>query len=271
MPLVDESNGDYHASDAVSRSGLWTIYTKSPFHYAFTKNKPSPVLDIGTATHTAILEPERFEETIMRGPEDRRGNKWREMADEAVARDMILLTEGDYTKVEIMREVAASNAYLQALLRGDKLIEQSAYITDEEHGVQVKSRPDLFNKSLSVLVDLKTAVSAAPDDFSRAIAKRGYHMQEAVYTDVFGKASGLNVDGFVFVVIEKPTENNPPVIECYELDANAVSEGYAQYRKALARYAECVKNNAWPSYSGTCQTLSLRPWDYIETQPIGDG
>ena len=267
MPLVTETNEQYHASDPVSKSGLWTLYTKTPYHYRFTRGRHTPALDIGTATHTAILEPELFEKTVMRGPEDRRGNKWKEANDEAVAKSMILLTDGDYAKVDVMREVAARSAYLQALLRGEKLVEQSAYAEDEEHGVLVKCRPDLFNKSLSIAVDLKTAVSASPDDFAKAVGQRGYHMQEAVYTDVFSRASGIDVNGFVFVVIEKPSDENPPIIQCYELDNNAVAEGHAQYRKALAKYADCVKKDEWPAYGDACRTLSLRKWDYIETMP----
>ncbi len=267
MPLVTETNEQYHASDPVSKSGLWTLYTKTPYHYRFTRGRHTPAPDIGTATHTAILEPELFEKTVMRGPEDRRGNKWKEAKDEAVAKSMILLTDGDYAKVDVMREVAAMSAHLQALLRGEKLVEQSAYAEDEEHGVLVKCRPDLFNKTLGIIGDLKTAVSASSEDFSKAVGQRGYAMQEALYTDVFSRASGLSVDGFVFIVIEKPTDENPPIVKCYELDAAAVNEGYAQYRKALAMYAECHKIDTWPAYGDGIDTISLRRWDYRETQP----
>lgn len=265
--LVTETNDQYHASDPISKSGLWTLYTRTPYHYRFTRGKHTPALDIGTATHTAILEPEKLDDTVIRGPSDRRGNKWKEAQDEANHKNAILLTEGDHDKVLAMRDVAACNSYLQALLRGDKLIEQSAYSEDPEHEVLIKCRPDLFNKTLGIIGDLKTAVSASSEDFSKAVGQRGYAMQEALYTDVFSRASGLSVDGFVFIVIEKPTDENPPIVKCYELDAAAVNEGYAQYRKALAMYAECHKIDTWPAYGDGIDTISLRRWDYRETQP----
>lgn len=262
--LKVETNEQYHSSEGISKSGLWEIYTKSPFHYAHTKKQSSPTFDYGTAVHTAILEPDKFDESIIRGPEDRRGSKWRDAMDEAEHKKAILLTASDYDDVLSIREAADADKNITALLKGETIIERSAYHKDDEYGLTVKCRPDLYNKSLSIMADVKSTASAEPHHFIKSIVNFGYHVQEAMYTDVFTKASNLKVDAFVFIAIEKPSKGSPAIIQCYELDADAVKEGYLIYRKALDIYANCVNNKSWPAYGGGIKKLSIPKWAFKE-------
>ena len=51
------TNAEYHASSALSASGAKTIAMKSLAHFKYGEVKESPALDLGSATHTLILEP----------------------------------------------------------------------------------------------------------------------------------------------------------------------------------------------------------------------
>jgi len=263
MTILTNSNEEYHASEGVSKSGLWCLYTKTPFHYKYGKRTTSAAFDLGSAAHCAILEPEQFEARYWRGPDDRRGNKWKEAQDYAEFQQMDCLTSGDYDMALIIRDTAMTCEALQIMLEGDRVVEQSAYHTDEETGVTVRCRPDLYNRSNNIILDLKTAADASLGGFSASVGKFGYHMQDALYTDVWSKAGGGAVEGFFFVVIEK---SEPPMVSVMELDAEAVAEGHAIYRKALATYAQCLAADQWPGYPADVQTVSLRRWDYRETE-----
>lgn len=60
------TNEMYHEEiDGVSGTGLCTLYLKSPAHYAYGEKKESPALIFGIASHTAMLEPEKFEEEVV--------------------------------------------------------------------------------------------------------------------------------------------------------------------------------------------------------------
>jgi hypothetical protein len=265
MPIKIETDEEYHSGEGVSKSGLWELYTKTPFHYRYGVKPERTALEVGKASHIAILEPERLEVSVTRGPVDRRGNKWKEAQDFAAFHKTILLTEGDFDMVMRIRDLAGTCRALDFMRDGDPIIETSAYHVDEETGMLVKTRPDLYNPKHKLLADIKNMADGSAAAFGRDMPRFGYHVQEALYTDVWSKGSGNEVDGFMFIVFEK---SDPPMLAVYELDANAVAEGHALYRAALAKYAECFKADEWPGYPDEVQRISIaKPWDYKLTQP----
>lgn len=265
MPIRIEDDATYHGGEGVSKSGLWKLWSKTPYHFRFGAKKETTALDVGKAAHLAILQPELFEGAVIRGPADRRGNKWKEAQDFADFSKAILLTQDDYDQCLAIRELAATCAELDVLRGGEHIIETSAYHVDEETGVLVKTKPDVYSVQHKIIADIKNMADASFDAFRRDIPKFGYHMQEASYTDIWSNGSGYDVDGFLFVVMEK---SDPPMLAVYELDAPAVAEGHAIYREALRRYAECERTNTWPGYPSGVQRIGLRDrWAYKMTTP----
>ena len=255
--LITEPAEAYHANPAIGRSGLWRLYSKSPYHFRYHTQEETSAMTLGTAIHTAILEPDKFEAQFHRGPNDRRGNKWKDEMSLAESEDKECLTSGDYDNALLIREQAVTCAELQQALRGNVHIERSIY--NEIDGMPVKIRPDLYNADMRVMVDLKSTSDASPEAFAKSAARMGYNFQEAFYTSV-SNMSGLSVEGFVFVAIEKPTADNPAVFQCYELDREAFDAGRAIMFDALNRYHECMATNKWPAYGGGVRTLSLPAW-----------
>ncbi len=264
MPIRIEDDEAYHSGEGVSKSGLWELYTKTPFHYRYVERPARTALEVGKASHIAILEPERLEAAIVRGPADRRGNKWKEAQDFATFSQAILLTEADHDLVMRIRDVAATVPELDTMRDGEHIVETSAYHVDEETGMLVKTRPDMYNVQHRIICDIKNMADASKAAFERDAGKFGYHVQEAVYSDVWAKGAEHPVEAFFFVVFEK---SNPPMVAVYELDANAVAEGHAIYRAALARYKECFERDEWPGYEPGVQKISLRPFAYRLTTP----
>ena len=65
------SNEDYHAdTEHINGSGLWNIYDRCPaaWRYKDEEDEQSKALVFGTGSHTALLEPERFEAQYARMP-----------------------------------------------------------------------------------------------------------------------------------------------------------------------------------------------------------
>lgn len=264
----DIPNEVYHAGPGVSRSDLWTIYTKTPAHYRFGEKKESKALDFGTASDMAILDPELFEERVMMGPEDRRGNRWKDAEASAISLGKLLLTGPDYEACLQMRDVVHANAYLHRLItQGQPLAGQSGYWRDAETGKFCKFRPDLIRKDLGVMLDLKTTRSAAARTFASSVLEYGYHAQEAWYSAGY-EACGLgSLNGFVFLAMEKEA---PFAFRLYELPPSIVAEGHLAMRSALALYAQCEETDEWPGYDEAVTELPIPRWGYKLT-PAPDG
>lgn len=259
------TNEDYHAAPGISKTGLWTIHTKTPFHFRYGERKNSSFFDLGSAAHTAVLEPESLDSRVAKGPADRRGNKWTDAVNAAEFHGQMLLTAGDHDKVLRIRDSADKNATLRALRPG-LVVEQSGFALDPETGVLCRCRPDGYQPSSGIILDLKTTTDGGASAFARSVANFGYHVQDAFYSFVWDEAQSYcepttpprcGVQGFVFVVVETTA---PYVTSTYELDPSAVDEGRAIYRAALARYAECARTDVWTAYPDEPEPLKLPRW-----------
>ncbi|KYK44565.1 hypothetical protein A1D31_14305 [Bradyrhizobium liaoningense] len=256
-------NEAYHAGPGISKSGLWTIETKSPAHYKFGEREESNAFDFGDACHLAILQPNDFEKAVVRGPEDRRGNKWKDVAEVCKADKKLLLTSGDFDGVLAIRDTVHADPWINSIITsGDGVNEASGFWIDPETGELCRCRPDRYRRDIKLILDVKSTASAHPDAFAKSVVNFGYHAQEAFYTDGW-QACGQQVEGFAFLAFEKKP---PYAYAVYELPPSIVEEGRAMMRKALNTYAECRKANRWPAYGDGVQELSFKRWSYRLTQ-----
>lgn len=268
--IANLSNADYHASDGISKSGLWTIHKTSPAHYKYSVRDEKSHFDFGEAAHLAILEPDAFERIVHCGPDDRRGNKWKAAQEECAATMVehrgaktpkLLLTSSDYQDVLGIRDAVHADAWISGIITGGKsMVEASGYWIDPETGVNCRCRPDLWREDLGIMLDVKSTLSAAAADFSRSVVNYGYHSQEAFYSDGW-RHLGKQVDGFVFLAWEK---KKPYARSVFELPPSIVEEGRAIMRKSLSAYAACADSGDWPGYPTGVQELQFPKWAYSE-------
>jgi hypothetical protein len=264
----DIPNDAYHAGPGISKSGLWTIYNQTPAHYRFPPAKKELTTqqiadrDFGSAAHVAILEPERFESGVFKGPKDRTGNKWKDAVAEAANLGRILVVQEAYERILAMRDTLHANARISKILTGGKpQVEASGYWLDPVTGELCRCRPDHYRPDLELITDYKTAESVHPDAFARAVENYGYHVQEDHYTEGW-RQCGNKVSGFAFLAQEK---KSPYAFKMYEIPPSFAAEGSAIKRKALDTYHECVKANSWPGYGDEVEELKFKRWSYRET------
>lgn len=262
MPLKQEDDESYHGGPGVSKTTLWALWSKSPFHARFGAKKESAAFDLGRAAHVSILEPETLEARVMKGPDDRRGLKWTSAQDEATATARTLLTASDYDQALLIRDLAATVPELQVMRQGKPIIETSAYT--EIDGTLVKTRPDIYSPTHKMMADIKNLTDVSPHAWDRSVDKFGYHVQDALYSDVWERATGMEVEAFFFICFEK---SNPPIVQCYELGPATKAEGHAVYQSALASYSECLRTDTWPAYGSGVQTREMSRWGFKLTPP----
>jgi PDDEXK-like domain of unknown function (DUF3799) len=260
MITTTMTNAEYHSAAGISKSGL-DLIARSPAHYKYAPPKESTrAMEIGTAIHTALLEPDRFAEdyVLLRDVTDRRAAAYKDACKYHPSERVLTGSEAD--KVMGMSESVLGNIHAQAMLsHADAQKELSVITTDPETGVTVKARFDLLVGAKSL--DVKKTQDARSEAFAKSVANYRYHVQAAFYSDVFMWETGDKLEAFGFLVVE---EEMPHASCIYVLDDEAMEYGRRLYRRDLNRYAECVNSGAWPSIDTAPQLLALPQWVYKE-------
>lgn len=265
-PLADGIHRDvsfdrYLKEDRVSKSGLWVAYSRSPAH-AITEKEESNAMKVGSASHCVLLEPDSFRLRFHRGPEDRRGNRWKDFVAEYGEG---ALTAAEFDAALELRDAVRNIPEIKLLTGNGAYREITACATDPVTGLKTRARADGYVPGHGIIVELKTTNDARPEPFSRIVKQFGYHMGEAHYTKTWKDAGGDNFQAFIFIALEPEA---PYAVKIYELDPDTIAEGEAIRQKAMEIWARCVETGEWPAYETKPETLGLRKYDYRETVPV---
>lgn len=247
-------NALYHGGPGWGSSQLKMIYERTPAHLKHSPPKEGVALDVGTGIHTAVLEPHNFDKEIARGPSDRRGNKWKEALEEHSGK--IVLTEGDYDMCLHIRDAVYAQSHIARILQSNsKMVEHSAYA--EVGDLLLRVRPDFYDPAANLMLDVKSTKIASASEFTKSVFNYSYHLQAAMYPEIWHYAGGGETHEFLFLAIEK----EPPYLcALYRLDEEAQEQGLRAYRWARARLAWCVRNDEWPGYTEEITDLSMPRW-----------
>jgi hypothetical protein len=248
------SNERYHKSEGVSKSGL-DLIDRSPAHFKAKSFESTRAMEIGTAIHTAILEPELFgNEYAVIDCEDRRSAIYKAACKERASSNVLTQAEGD--RVSGMFDAVYSHKPAREIMDAPGRNELSVYAKDPETGVLVKCRFDRL-LDCGTAADLKKTQDARPDAFTRAIDNYRYYVQAAFYMDVYKWATGETLQSFNFIAIE---EAAPHGCRVYPIDALSIEFGRIAYRSALNTYADCLATDKWPGYTEEVQEIGISNW-----------
>jgi hypothetical protein len=277
----------YRAIPAINKSGL-DYFSQSPAHYFANclstqrvEKEPTAAMKLGHAIHTICLEPADFEKRYICEPTDppKRPSVtqinakkpssetletirfWAEFTEKAAGRRV--LTAGEWEKCHRIRDAFRKHPIAQEFLsEGD--FEVTLVWTDELEGVKCKARVDWL--ACGLILDLKSTISAAPDEFGKQATKLNYPCQSAFYLDGYRTLTGEDLD-FIFTALEK---EEPFASAWYHATEDVVSYGRQINRRHMKAYAQCLKSGVWPAYPEEIMDLKLPAWAFKQeqTKPI---
>lgn len=251
----------YHAWPAVSSSYL-ALFRNTPAHARYEMLHPSDskAMRLGTAIHTAILEPADFGKRYMVSPSaTKRSKADRELWAKAEETwpGVEFRPEEELTEIEEIAVLVRAHPTVSRLL-DTKLRELSIVWVDEETGLTCKARLDAVTRyaGYTWIVDLKTCEDASPSEFSRSIGRYCYHVKAAHYRT--GLATLMPAERkFVWVAIEK----KPPYgIAVYEVSDGLLAQGEEERYAYLAQWAKAKESDYWPSYPTDISPIDLPRW-----------
>lgn len=234
------SNSTYHAANGYSSTQIRLVQRGGLGALDWYKNAPSKetkqgALLIGTAIHSAILEPECFEKQYLCAPEvDLRTKDGKhslaEFESQAVSNNQIVLKKDEFEQIELMRDSALAHPLVAELLENGEPELSIFYRT--EKGTLLKIRPDWLGlySGVPFILDVKTTDDV--HDFGKSVDKFGYHLQAAFYRIIAQKVFNLDID-FLFCAIGKRPECGRYPVKLGMLDEEDSEEGVIQVNHVI--------------------------------------
>lgn len=255
---------EYRQHPAISRSDLFKI-KESPEKFRYhidNPEPPTPSLVFGQLFHAMALQPETVGEQFVIDPKiNKRSNagkdEWKAFLEANEGKTII--TDDMYQLATEMCKALYANEAARKLLDGEK--EKPFFWVDELTGEECKCRTDVITQvgNLNVIVDLKSAESAATENFTKDAVKYGYDFQSAHYKTGVEKNTGKEYI-FVFIVVEKKP---PYAVNILQADDLFVRRGYDIFRELIGIYHDCKRTGNWYGYLGKfnqINNLALPAW-----------
>ena len=262
MRIEDMTNDEYHSKkEYLSASSIKTIL-QNPYEFLHPIRKESKAFSVGSATHSLILEPHKFNDEFAVAPDV---NKRTKVGKEEFAlfekenADKCVLSKDEHFLSKSMSEAVLSTNEAKNILRNG--IAECSFFSEID-GVKVKCRPDYYREDLGIVIDVKTVQDASPDAFIKDVANFGYYIQAQFYMDVL-ESLGYPAKKFLFIAVQK---KEPYMVGMYELDSTSLDFGREEYLRAFDIYREIDKYKM-PIFKDTTdnsvvQTLSLPKYVY---------
>ena len=280
----DFSQSEYNDQDkypSISVSKL-KLFKKSPLHFKEHEYKETGAFEFGKAYHCYLLEPKEFkkryyiyDETsiieILKGEgskKPRSTTKYKEWVylQHSNAEGKTLLDCFDFDNIKQMAGKVLKHHYTRSLIRNG-IAEKFMFVKIiDQFGNEfyIKLIADYYKAQKRLITDLKTCQDASNDGFKKDAAKYDYHIQAALYADIFEK---LNIEGFrwdFFFLAQEKTK--PYAFNVFSASSQFISQGRYEYEMLLMLWNECRKTGNYEGYQVWCENkygvneISLPPW-----------
>lgn len=258
----DISNEDYHAGEGVSKSQL-DLLAKTPALLQWVKVAPEDeekksALDMGTALHCLLLEPDEFRKRFIIAPAFNRRTNQGKADEEAFLKKVAdsgatVMTAEEGRKLQLMRESAMAHPTARWLLETKGHCEVSMYWNDNETGELCRIRPDKWLPNHRIIIDVKKV--ADMDRFARHVDEFRYHVQDAMYREGALCTTGEQ-HSFVFLAVSESIDCGRYPVRVFELDPHDAAAGSALFKRDLNTYHRCRQSDEWNGI----ETLKRPDW-----------
>lgn len=276
VDLIDKVEKEYGISyydvDALSATGMKKLIHSPAVYQYFMEHSQKKTKDfaVGQLLHCMVLEPDKvfnrfavmkYSGTTKEGKEERKI---------AAEKGLEPINASDYEDCVKMAEAILGDPEIRKFF-GNKVkrhCEVEYYVKREINDVLIscKAKADqrfIMPDGSAFLLDLKTCKDTyvTPENVASVVFKYGYHIQAAWYLEMDKICNPDNpAKNFIFVFVSK---EEPHLVTTFSLSREWLLEGKKTCDEGMEIYAECVKNDYFPS--GMPNTLYELPMpDYYK-------
>jgi hypothetical protein len=242
----------YRAHPGLNQSALkpLKLSPQHALHAATAPRKQSAAMALGVLTERLIACPQDLRMAVKA---DGRTTVGKAANATAEAAGYTLIGDDDWARAEAMSDALRQDPQAASLLAGCEFGQPCYWSHD---GQARKALFDAVDVGRHLVVDIKTTSDAlTPKDIAGAIAKWGYDLQAAWYSQAYEATHGVKPD-FWFVFVESSA---PHAVVCVQLDDAWLAEA-AQEAELLAEvWQACTDAGVWPG-PGSMTVNGERRW-----------
>lgn len=223
-------------------------FRKSPRHYIKHLTEPfeqTEQMILGSCVDVLMLEPEKFEKKFLVYEKfEKRSNdakaKWQQMIAEAQEKKITLITEDTLKTAKTCVEAVLSNDQVKTLVEAKKRTQVRLKWTDRKTRLPLIGYVDFETEAWgqNFIVDLKTSVSADPEDFIRQAGKLDYQLQAGSYLSGYPRCF-FTFPMMAFLVVETDEPFNVSLMFCDNTYTEAAKD---EFNGTLTAFRYCLDN-----------------------------
>lgn len=287
------SNKDYHGDHGSYSKSSLADFAVYPFNIIYQRQHRArkTTFDLGSSSHTAILEPDKWESDVAVCPNNllaTNGAKstaaYKEWA-VSQPKGKAILTEAERDRVLRIRDSVHENpahseakelltgglpevsVFWEEQFSGDEIDEETGYHRmissqywqpdDDTHKILFKARPDYLPTN-GIVADLKTtAMPIDRESAERHAYNLKYHWSAGLTTRGLSTVTGRPHREYYFVVVEV---NPPHEVAVFRAAEEFIAAGKVEALDVMGRLAWCDKTDKWPGAPNVVQQLGLPFW-----------
>lgn len=231
------TESEYRSHPALNAS-RFKAFIRSPFHF---KNQvdveETEQMRIGTAIHTALLEPEKYLSTIAYMPEcDRRTKEGKQVAkdfEDANAGKLILKNDSEQIVARSVESVSQHYGWRE--LKKNQM-HRETIIIGELFGIECKAKIDIIDTKERMIWDIKTCQDASREKFRYDVQDRLYWVQQAFYNMLVEKHYEQEF-GCGFIAVET---TDPSAVGIYTVLKEESQTWKSILERKLEEYKKCT-------------------------------
>ena len=261
---------DYHADPcpepSLSASIANRLLSQSPAHARIAHPRLNPDyapeesdrFDLGSAAHALLLENDSSRITWIDAPDFRSGTARAAKIDARAHGKLPVLTKYQdvlHAMVKAARQAVAQSEFAGLFDSGQaeqtvvwfennaNFLDPAAKRERAAAGIWLRCRPDWWSGDKTIVLDYKTAASAAPEQFIRQIGNMAYDLAAEFYLRGMAQHGAKT---YVFLA----QELEPPFACSLHTLGSAYREiAQEKVERAIQVWRMCIQSGQWPAYT----------------------
>jgi hypothetical protein len=255
--VCEMTESEYRSLPALNAS-RFKAFHRSPYHFFNQKEvETTEAMKIGTAIHTALLQPKLYSSEIGYLPDvDGRtteGKAIKKAFEEKYVGKTILKAASEAIVERAVIACDYSNPW-KAIKATPSMRYEQVLMCDLE-GVDCKARLDLMDVENGIIRDIKSCDDASIEKFKYTIKDRLYWLQAGFYCLMAERVFDKKFQ-FEFIAVET---SEPSAALFHPVDSEELDRWKALVSIDIMKYKDCLEADTWPMpSSGIIKDLYIK-------------